>query len=173
MNINSVSIRKMQHSDYEIMSQWLSTKEVLEFYGDVSAPFTLQQVINKYEPRVNGEIPVAPYIVELDDEPIGFMQRYLITDEQKEAFGYPANFIIIGIDQFIGYPEFFNNGIGTKMIKLFVEDIAQVKEVNRIILDPDVSNLRAIKAHEKCGFQKVKKINDGACWMMEYTIDRS
>ncbi|WP_035397915.1 GNAT family N-acetyltransferase [Exiguobacterium sp. OS-77] len=171
MKINSISIRKMQHTDYEIISQWLSTKEVLEFYGDMNAPFTLQQVIDKYEPRVNGEIPVAPYIVELEDEPIGFMQRYLITDEQKEAFGYPANFIIIGMDQFIGYPELFNKGIGTKMIKLFVEDIARGKEVNRIILDPDVSNLRAIKAYEKCGFQKVKKINEDTCWMMEYTID--
>ena len=57
------------------------------------------------------------------------------------------------------------------MIKLFVEDIARDKEVNRIILDPDVSNLRATKAYEKCGFQKVKKINEDTCWMMEYTID--
>ncbi len=38
--------QKMQHTDYEIMSQWLSTKEVLEFYGDMNAPFTLQQVID-------------------------------------------------------------------------------------------------------------------------------
>ncbi len=84
------------------------------------------------------------------------MQRYLITDEQKEAFGYPANFIIIGIDQFIGYPELFNKGIGTKMIKLFVEDIARGKEVNRIILDPDVSNLRAIKVMKNAVFRKLK-----------------
>jgi len=171
MKINSVSIRKMQHTDYEIMSQWLSTKEVLEFYGNVNAPFTLQQVKDKYEPRVNGEIPVVPYIVELDDKPIGFMQRYLIDDEQKEAWGYPADFIIFGIDQFIGYPELFNKGVGTKMIKLFIEDIARDKEVNRIILDPEMSNIRAIRVYEKCGFQKVKKINSGTSWLMEYTIN--
>lgn len=82
------------------------------------------------------------------------------------------NFIIFRIDQFIGYPELFNKGVGTIMIKLFIEDIARDKEVNRIILDPAVANLRAIRAYEKCRFQIVKKINEDTCWMMEYTIDR-
>jgi aminoglycoside 6'-N-acetyltransferase len=70
MNTNSVSIRKMKHTAYEVMAQWLSTKEVLEFYGDVNSPFTLQQVKDKYEPRVNGDIPVISYTVELDGSPM-------------------------------------------------------------------------------------------------------
>lgn len=170
MNTQSISIRKMKHTDYEVMSQWLSTKEVLEFYGDVNSPFTLEQVKEKYEPRVNGDIPVIPYIVELDGSPIGFIQQYKLTKEKQEEFGYPTYLTIYGIDQFIGYPHLFNKGIGTKMIKLFIEYIFENKDVDIIILDPAVSNLRAIRCYEKCGFKKVKKINDDTCWLMEYRI---
>lgn len=84
MNPDNVSIRKMQHTDYEVMTVWLSTEKVLEFYGDVNSPFTLAQVKNKYEPRVNGDVPVIPYIVELDRTPIGFMQQYKLNDEKKK-----------------------------------------------------------------------------------------
>ncbi|WP_188733339.1 GNAT family N-acetyltransferase [Oceanobacillus neutriphilus] len=170
MNTNSVLIRKMKHTDYEVMAQWLSTKEVLEFYGDVNSPFTLQQVKDKYEPRVNGDIPVIPYIVELDGSPIGFMQQYILNEEKQEEFGYPTNLNVFGIDQFIGYPKLFNKGIGTKMIRIFIEYISQHKDVDIIILDPTASNLRAIKTYEKCGFRKVKKIHDGTSWLMEYKI---
>ncbi|GGN56164.1 GNAT family N-acetyltransferase [Oceanobacillus indicireducens] len=130
MNINSISIRKMKHTDYEVMAQWLSTKEVLEFYGDSNSPFTLQQVKNKYEPRVNGDIPVIPYIVELDNTPIGFMQQYKLNEEKQKEFGYPKHSTVYGIDQ----------------------------DVDMIILDPAVSNVRAIRCYEKCGFRKIKKI---------------
>lgn len=172
MNTNSVSIRKMKHTDYEVMTQWLSTKEVLEFYGDVNSPFTLQQVKDKYEPRINGDIPVIPYIVELESTPIGFMQQYKLNEEKHQEFGYSTNLTVYGIDQFIGFPNLFNKGIGTKMIRIFIEYISQDKDVDIIIVDPVVSNIRAIRCYEKCGFKKVKKINDGTSWLMEYRISQ-
>ncbi|WP_405098724.1 GNAT family N-acetyltransferase [Oceanobacillus sp. FSL H7-0719] len=171
MNINPVSIRNMKHTDYEVMAQWLSTKEVLEFYGDVNSPFTLQQVKNKYEPRVNGDIPVIPYIVELDKTPIGFMQQYKLKEEKQKEFGYPKSLTVYGIDQFIGYPNIFNKGIGTEMIRIFIKNISHHKDVDIIILDPAVTNLRAIRCYEKCGFRKLKKINNKTNWLMEYRIN--
>lgn len=157
MDTKSLLIRRMNHTDYTVMAQWLSTKEVLEFYGDVNSPFTLQQVKDKYEPRVNGDIPVTPFIVELDSTPIGFLQQYKLNEEKQEEYGYPINLSIYGIDQFIGYSNLFNKGIGTKMIRKFIEYISQYKNVDIIILDPVISNIRAIKCYENCRFKKVKK----------------
>lgn len=173
MDTKSLLIRKMKHTDYTVMAQWLSTKKVLEFYGDVNSPFTLQQVKDKYEPRVNGDIPVTPFIVELDRTPIGFLQQYKLNEEKQEEYGYPINLSIYGIDQFIGYPNLFNKGIGTKMIRKFIEYIYQYINVDIIILDPVISNIRAIKSYENCGFKKVKKINDGTSWLMEYRFNHS
>lgn len=121
MDTKSLLIRRMNHTDYTVMAQWLSTKEVFEFYGDVNSPFTLQQVKDKYEPRVNGDIAVTPFIVELDSTPIGFLQQYKLNEEKQEEYGYPINLSIYGKDQFIGYPNLFIKGISTKMIRKFIE----------------------------------------------------
>lgn len=78
---NDLFIRKMCENDYQYMSKWLSTKEVLTFYGDVNEPFSLEMVKEKYGPRIDGEINVPPFIVELKDQPIGFMQYYQVDNE--------------------------------------------------------------------------------------------
>ncbi|EIM08122.1 N-acetyltransferase GCN5 [Planococcus antarcticus DSM 14505] len=156
----------MTHNDYEIIAQWLSEHEVLKFYGDVNFPFTLEQVQRKYEPRINGDVSVHPFIVELDKTPIGFLQCYKLTEETKETFGYPENQNVYGIDQFIGDPQYFNKGIGTVMITKFLNGPYLKSEVDVVTLDPDISNKRAIRCYEKCGFVKVKKVNEGASWLM-------
>lgn len=158
----------MNQNDYRVMSEWLSTEEVLRFYGDIDSPFTVEQIKRKYEPRVNGAVPVFPYIVELEHSPIGFMQHYKLGDEVQKEFGYPFNLNVYGIDQFIGIPEYFNQGIGTAMIQKFVGYLYRNTEVQIIILDPELSNARAIRCYEKCGFVKVKKIHNGVSWLMEY-----
>lgn len=167
MNPNNISIRKMQHADLEIMARWLSTKEVLEFYGDINSPFTLDQVTRKYGARIDGDVPIAPFIVELKGASIGFMQHYKIEKEQQQKFGYPANSTIYGIDQFIGVPTLFNKGLGTIMVRKFIASIFLNTDAEVIILDTSVSNVRAIKCYEKCGFEKVKKINNESSWLME------
>jgi len=160
----------MRHTDFEMMAHWLSTIEVLEFYGDVDSPFTLQQVEDKYGPRINGDVPVTPYIAELGESPIGFLQHYSLSKEKKKEFGYPVKLTIYGIDQFIGYPSLFNQGLGTVMVKKFVDYISQHKRADGIILDPEVTNTRAIRCYEKCGFTKVGKIYEGVNWLMEYRV---
>ncbi|GGD13543.1 acetyltransferase [Pontibacillus salipaludis] len=91
-------IRKMNHDDYGVVAKWLSTEEVLEFYGDVNSLFSLEKVKKKYGPRVAGEIPITPYIVELGNIPIGFMQKYQLSEEKKVEYNYSINYQIYGID---------------------------------------------------------------------------
>lgn len=164
---NDLYIRKMTKHDYQYMSKWLSTKEVLTFYGDVNEPFSLEMVKQKYGPRIDGEINVPSFIVELKDQPIGFMQYYPVDNEY---FGFEGNEIIYGIDQFIGEPMLFGKGIGTRMVKLFVAYIAQRTEAKMVILDPATNNHRAIACYEKVGFTKVRKMNNDSNWLMAYSL---
>ena len=150
------------------MAQWLSTKAVLEFFGDVDFPFTAQQVKQKYGPRIDGQVPIHPYIVERNGVPIGFMQHYQLAQEVQLEYGYPLAFNVQGIDQFIGDPALFNQGVGTAMVKEFLIHLNSLS-MDRVVLDPAISNPRAIRCYEKCGFVKVKKINDGENWLMEYS----
>ncbi|MFB7158162.1 GNAT family N-acetyltransferase [Lysinibacillus sp. NPDC056232] len=168
MDTNNIYIRKMTDNDYGLMAKWLSTKEVLEFYGDINSPFSIEQVRKKYEPRVRGEILVFPFIVELDGSPIGFMQYYKLQAEELKELGYLNNQVVFGIDQFIGIPKLFNKGYGTIMVSKFIELIIKITDAEIIILDPEVSNERAIRCYEKCGFTKVKKINNERALLMEF-----
>ncbi|WP_308462027.1 GNAT family N-acetyltransferase [Planococcus sp. CP5-4] len=164
-------MRKMNEEDFSVMAKWLSMREVLEFFGDVNSPFTIQQVIKKYGPRIDGQVPIHPYIVERNGEPIGFMQHYQLADQLAEEiqleYGYPLALNVQGIDQFIGNPALFNQGIGTVMVKKFLNHLNALS-TDRVVLDSAVSNLRAIRCYEKCGFVKVKRINSGGNWLMEY-----
>ncbi|MEB2298638.1 acetyltransferase [Lysinibacillus xylanilyticus] len=165
MDTNNIYIRKMTDNDYGLMAKWLSTKEVLEFYGDINSPFSIEQVRKKYEPRVRGEILVFSFIVELDDSPIGFMQYYKLQAEELKELGYLHNKVVFGIDQFIGIPKLFNKGYGTIMVSKFIELIFKITDAEIIILDPEVSNERAIRCYE---FTKIKKINNERTLLMEY-----
>ena len=156
----------MTIKDYEVMTKWLNTPEVLEYYGDIQSPFSLEQIIEKYEPRIKGVSQITPYIAQLNTIPIGFMQRYRVLEKDQLAFGYQNNQIIYGMDMFIGEPTLFGKGYGTQMLIKFVIDLFETTDAEIIILDPEITNERAIRCYEKCGFVKVKKINHKTCWLM-------
>ena len=58
------------------------------------------------------------------------------------------------------------------MIRYLIEH----KKADRIVMDPQTRNTRAIKCYEKCGFKKVKilpsrELHEGEyqdCWLIEY-----
>lgn len=161
-----LKIRKMTSADYVWMAKWLSTPEILEYYGDPSSPFTFEQVIEKYRPRVDGEVDITPYIVEKDGTPFGFMQSYQIDRIEQADLDFPSGVKIYGMDQFIGDPSLFGHGYGTWMVRTMTELLFQKKKADIIIMDPAVSNVRAIACYEKCGFVKIRKIHNGENWLM-------
>lgn len=166
-----MKIRKMVHEDLELMTKWLNTKEILEFFGHPSAPPSARQVQEKYGPRIDGAIAVEPYIAETDGRPFAFLQGYRIANADYANYGYAMDETIYGIDQFIGEPALFNKGYGTRLVTEFLRFIFQEKQADAIVLDPELSNPRAIRCYEKCGFRKVKKIEGNKKWLMEISRD--
>ena len=118
-------------------------------------------------------------IIEHAQKPIGYIQFYPISDEQCEEYGY-ANLqeTIFGTDQFIGETKYWGQGIGKVLMKLMINFLITVKGAQKIILDPQSWNERAIKCYEKSGFRKVKllpkqELHEGEfkdCWLMEYYV---
>ncbi|HSJ37145.1 MAG TPA: GNAT family N-acetyltransferase [Planococcus sp. (in: firmicutes)] len=162
-----MEIRKMGHEDLGLMTKWLNTKEVLEFFGDPAAPPSARQVREKYGPRIDGDVAVESYIVETEGRPFAFMQCYKLSAADYESYGYSIEETIYGIDQFIGEPSLLGRGYGTQMVKKFLEFIFDEKQANAVVLDPELTNPRAIRCYEKCGFRKIKKIDEDKKWLME------
>ena len=72
-----------------------------------------------------------------------------------------------GIDQFIGEPDMIDRGHGSALIRSFVDGLLKTG-TPRVVTDPDPENVRAVRAYEKAGFQKVRLVNtpDGRALLM-------
>ncbi|TIU83350.1 MAG: acetyltransferase, partial [Mesorhizobium sp.] len=86
---------------------------------------------------------------------IGYMQSY---DPHLEE-GHPYSdqpFGTLGIDLSIGRPELIGCGHGSAIVRQFVEQLFE-EGAPRVIIDPDPSNGRAIRAYEKAGFRAIDR----------------
>lgn len=168
-------VRTLENQDASLLAKWLSNPEILQYYEGRDCPFNEQLVIEKY---FNRDDKVTGCIVEYETVQIGYIQYYLIDDEERREYGYcDINEIIYGLDQFIGETKYWNKGIGTKLVKSMVEYLLKEKNVDKVIMDPQCWNHRAIACYEKCGFVKKKllpfhEMHEGEkrdCWLIEYS----
>ncbi len=61
------------------------------------------------------------------------------------------------VDVLIGLPEWRNRGVGSVLVRQFVEDVVFADPtVQRCAIDPDPENNPAIRAYEKAGFRYVR-----------------
>ncbi|GIN87692.1 N-acetyltransferase [Heyndrickxia sporothermodurans] len=154
----NLAIRKMAELDFPLMTKWLSDKNVLKYYGDPDHPFDSEKVIKKYLPRVQGKISIIPCIIEYKQQEIGFIQYYLISNQQLNDYGYKNHKRTFGIDQFIGETDYWSKGIGTDLVQAILHFLFTKLKAERVILDPHLDNIRAIRCYEKCGFKKLKEL---------------
>ncbi|MEI5908969.1 GNAT family N-acetyltransferase [Bacillus spongiae] len=162
-------IRNMNSNDFGLMVRWLNDLKVLEFYEE--SPLNLDKVIKKYGPRVEGKHYVKPCIVEHNNNPIGYIQYYEIQEAELKKYGYSENKNIFGIDQFIGETQLWGKGIGTSMILLILNYLSKNKSASRVVLEVKNNNTRAISCYEKCGFKRIKELNDDLNLMEWIQID--
>lgn len=167
-----LKVRKIVKEDSYQLAKWLSKPSVLEFYEGRDNPFDLEKVKKDfYDPKDE----TVKCIVEYEDRDIGYIQFYLLDDKTKEEYRY-VDENIYGMDQFIGEEKFWNKGIGTLLVSSMVEFLIKYKNADRIVMDPQTTNSRALRCYENCGFKKVRilpnhELHEGEyqdCWLMEY-----
>jgi aminoglycoside 6'-N-acetyltransferase len=95
-------------------------------------------------------VETEPLIVELAGKPIAYLQSY---DPHLED-GHPYQdqpFGTLGLDVSIGPEELLDRGHGSALLLQFIDQLFE-EGCPRVIIDPDPSNLRAIRSYEKAGF---------------------
>jgi aminoglycoside 6'-N-acetyltransferase len=155
-------IRRMRDdpADYEAMARWLTDPRVLEFFEGRDEPHPLERVRAKYGPSVLGHDEVTPCLIIENGRAIGYLQFYRLDDlpaHDRDAYLLGAETDgVWAIDLFIGEPELWGKGIGTCALKATVGYLFDERSARRVVIDPQVTNARAIRCYEKVGFQKVK-----------------
>jgi len=170
----NIAVRELADEDAPLLVKWLSDPRVLAYYEGRDRPHDLESVRKHF---YNRTAEFTPCIVEFGNSPIGYIQFYSISEEEKHLYGcesFPGK--IYGMDQFIGEVEYWNKGIGTALIKAMVLYLLIHERADKIVMDPQTWNERALHVYEKCGFVKKKILpkhewHEGEyrdSWLMEY-----
>lgn len=171
-------IRELECKDKYLLSKWLSDPEILQYYEGRDNPFDVEKVEQKF---FEEEADTTRCIIEFGETAIGYVQFYEVGVDERRTYGYGGSSeIIYGMDQFIGELTYWNKGVGTQLVRAMVAYLIEEKGAERIVMDPQTWNERAIRCYEKCGFKKVKllpenELHEGEyrdCWLIEYTLYR-
>lgn len=135
--------RAVMEDDLPLLALWLAEPHLREWWGDpVESLAEIREAMDSIE--------TEPLIVELDGEPIGYLQSYDPHLEDSHPYrDQPTG--TLGIDISLGTPELLGKGHGSAIIRQFVDELF-AEGAPRVIIDPDPANGRAIRAYEKAGF---------------------
>ncbi len=98
-------------------------------------------------------------IILLNDQPIGYLQYYRVMDYPDWCDLISGKTGDYGLDLFIGQPDLFNHGLGTRIVKQSLNElIFSNEDAERCVLAPSPDNKRSIRCYEKCGFQHIKTV---------------
>lgn len=142
--MTSYTFRSVEPDDLPLLAEWLRHPHVAEWWDDPDA--SLAEIREAME-----SVETEPLIVELDGQPIAYIQSY---DPHLED-GHPYQdqpFGTLGMDISIGPPELVGKGHGSAIVRQFTDMLFE-EGAPRVVIDPHPGNLRAIRAYEKAGFR--------------------
>lgn len=173
IHTGELTIKELSPSDAVHLAKWLSDERVLAYYEGRDQPHDAALVQENFYPDEDTE---TRCLISYQNTPIGYVQFYPLELCDKREYGYPSHEIVYGMDQFIGEPSYWNRGIGTQLVLAVLHYLREEHGVQKVAIDPQTWNERAIRCYEKCGFRKVKKLpqhewHEGSlrdCWLMEW-----
>jgi len=161
----TLSFRPLEERDFPMLHEWVRRPHVAQWWSE---PSTLEDIKDEYLPTLDGRSSTKAFIASLDDEPIGFMQVYVVQGSGDGWWEDETDAGARGIDQFLADAALLNQGLGTAMIKAFVDQLFQDTAVSKVQTDPSPKNARAIRCYRKVGFKDVGEVMtpDGPALLM-------
>jgi RimJ/RimL family protein N-acetyltransferase len=161
--------RPMTDADLPLMRRWLEMPHMQEWWGEPETE--LGYVIDMIE----GRDTTRPFIFCVDGQPVGYIQYWFIGDHQNVTWIADHPWLAelppdaVGVDLSIGDPAKLSQGVGSAVLQEFAQRLAGMG-LRNIIIDPDPSNRRAVRAYEKAGFRAVPHLlgRTGDTLIMQY-----
>jgi aminoglycoside 6'-N-acetyltransferase len=155
------TFRRLNDADLPLMHRWLNDPGVVQWWegDDVS----WEGVVRDYG-STNTD-PVEHWIALADGEEAGWIQCYSSADDPEEAEKWWAAGVdrsAAGIDYLLGDPEMRGKGLGSEMIRAFVDQVVfgMHPEWSQACAAPFEANVASWRALEKAGFRFAGIIED-------------
>jgi aminoglycoside 6'-N-acetyltransferase len=150
--MSEIDFRPLRREDFAPLARWLGAPHVAKWW---LSPATMDYVEEHYGPSVDGLEPTEHFVIQVDGEPAGMIQRYLLADypawAESVGLGDTA-----GIDYLIGEPAFTGKGLGSRAIKQFAAAVLyRYPEATAVVAAPQQANVASWRALERAGFERV------------------
>lgn len=155
----------LTEADLPLLHEWLNRPHVTEWWH---AEPSVDEVREKYLPRIAGADAARPFLARLDGQPAAYVQYYDAAVGDPTWWPDQPGPGVLGIDQFLADGARLGQGLGTALVSQFAAWLFEDPEATEIRVDPHPDNVRAIRCYRKAGFRDVGPITtpDGAAWMM-------
>ncbi len=167
----NITFMPLSESHFSLLLKWLESSHVKKWW-DQDIHWTPELIQQKYGTYVNGykmehdiAKPIGAYIICVDEKPIGYIQIYNAHDfsRDKPLTSLPES--LAAFDIFIGEADYLKRGIGSKAITIFLDQYAV--SYSYVFVNPDSTNVAAIRTYEKAGFKKIEYQSDTKeIWML-------
>ena len=159
---------KLEKKHTLLLFAWLDKPHVKKWWPVVEKDEKIEDFLKRIRSK-----DTFGYMVKLDEKLIGYIQYYYVdrTNEKTGSWLPELPKTTIGTDQFIGDSNYLHKGHGTRFIKEFIKYLSTIEpQVSTIIVDPDPTNLAAIRCYEKVGFKKMDVYSApwGPAFLMRY-----
>ena len=153
------------------MRRWLEQPHVREWWGEPETE------LGYIRDMVEGRDTTRPFIFSVNGESVGYIQYWFIGHHQNATWiaEYPWLAELpsetVGVDLSIGEPDKVSQGIGSQVLRAFAQRL--VGQGHRsIIIDPDPSNTRAVRAYQKAGFRPIPALlgRTGDTLIMQFAL---
>lgn len=144
--------KPLTEQDLPLLYSWINQPAVAQWWEDVGVDWHTFK--GKYLNKCNSGFEF-PFIVHAAESPFGYIEYYEARSVGNGWWPDQQDDGVYGIDVFIGDASSLGHGYGTLFIRRFVENLFSLDYVKKIIIDPAVTNLRAIRCYEKVGFVAV------------------
>lgn len=151
-SLGSVRLRPVRQEDSSLLFEWINNHELVV----LNAPFRPISMAEhqKWFDSLGLRRNIAFFMIEdiSSGLAIGSCQLINIHDVHRSA----------ELQIRIGRFDFQNKGAGSEAVRLLIEHGFDTLKLHRIMLHVFSTNLRAINAYKKCGFQQEGVLRDAA-----------
>lgn len=143
-----------------VVLDWFQKEHVKEYYYGTGLENTLKNLdLFTNGIKHNGEYSFELWIACIGSKPFGFLMTSLVegplnTNDPIDKW-YEEGKVSITLDLLIGEEEYLGRGLGHRMIQEFLLD--KFPHTSKVLIDPAVTNTKAIHVYEKAGFEKIEQ----------------
>ncbi|UQA54913.1 GNAT family N-acetyltransferase [Polyangium aurulentum] len=169
-----ITFRPVTEGDMPLLHAWHQRPHVAEWWQPVPSIDELRAdyLSHPVDPDVKPlDTPAGAlyYLACENGVPFGYIQVYHVMTSQESGWWLDeTDPHALGIDQFIADADRLGKGLGTRMIRAFLDTLFADPRVTKVQTDPSPTNPRAVACYRKAGFRDVGVVDtpDGPALLM-------